>query len=98
MERFSRAAFFRSSSRSGHGRTPHWRTPMMSQMMSPESSLLFRPGRIGGVEIRNSIVLPAMTTRLADPEGHVTEATLAYYRWRAEGGAGLLTVEMASPE
>ena len=67
-------------------------------MMSPESSLLFRPGRIGGVEIRNRIVLPAMTTRLADPEGHVTEATLAYYRWRAEGGAGLLTVEMASPE
>ena len=60
--------------------------------------LLFTPGRIGRLEIRNRIVMPPMTTRGADAEGHVTEDSIAYYRARAEGGVGLITVEMASPE
>jgi 2,4-dienoyl-CoA reductase-like NADH-dependent reductase (Old Yellow Enzyme family) len=59
---------------------------------------LWNPGRIGGVEIRNRIVMPSMTTRLADEDGFVTEALLGYFAARAEGGAGLVTVEMASPE
>ena len=59
---------------------------------------LFDPIEIGGVRLRNRTLLPSMTTRLADDAGHVTEATLAYYRARAEGGVGLVTVEMASPE
>ncbi len=59
---------------------------------------LFSPITVGGVEIPNRIVLPAMTTRLADEQGHVTEDLLAYYRARAEGGVGLVTVEMSSPE
>ncbi len=42
--------------------------------------------------------MPPMTTRLADDEGHVTDALLAYYRARALGGVGLITVEMGSPE
>ncbi|MBP2366811.1 oxidoreductase [Pseudonocardia parietis] len=63
-----------------------------------ESSGLFDPIEIGGVRLRNRTLLPSMTTRLADDAGHVTDATLAYYRARAEGGVGLVTVEMASPE
>lgn len=59
---------------------------------------LFDPIEIGGVRLRNRTQLPSMTTRLADDAGHVTDATLAYYRARAEGGVGLVTVEMASPE
>ena len=59
---------------------------------------LFSPGQIGGVDIRNRIVMPPMTTRFADNEGRVTEATIAYFRARAAGGVGLITVEMASPE
>jgi 2,4-dienoyl-CoA reductase-like NADH-dependent reductase (Old Yellow Enzyme family) len=59
---------------------------------------LFSPILLGGVEIPNRIVLPAMTTRLADEQGHVTDDLLAYYRARAEGGVGLITVEMSSPE
>ena len=55
-------------------------------------------GRIGGVEIRNRVVMPSMTTRAADAEGYVTEDSVAYYCERAEGGTGLITVEMASPE
>lgn len=53
---------------------------------------------LGGVEIPNRIVLPAMTTRLADEQGHVTDDLLAYYGARAAGGVGLVTVEMSSPE
>ena len=62
------------------------------------STQLFTPKRIGSVYIRNRIVMPAMTTRLADREGFVTDATIAYFAARARGGAGLITVEMASPE
>src|SRR5277367_6568644 len=61
-------------------------------------NILLTPGRIGTVEIRNRIVMPPMTTRTVDDEGHVTEDTLAYYMARVRGGVGLITVEMASPE
>ena len=61
-------------------------------------SLLFTPKRIGGIEIRNRVVMPPMTTRLADIDGYVTAASVAYFRARAAGGVGLVTVEMASPE
>jgi 2,4-dienoyl-CoA reductase-like NADH-dependent reductase (Old Yellow Enzyme family) len=61
-------------------------------------NILLTPARIGHVEIPNRIVLPPMTTRTADAEGFVTEDTIAYYLARVEGGVGLITVEMASPE
>lgn len=61
-------------------------------------SILLTPASIGGVEIKNRIVMPPMTTRLADDEGHVTDDTVAYYMARVRGGVGLITVEMASPE
>jgi len=61
-------------------------------------SVLLTPARIGTVEIRNRIVMPSMTTRTADAEGMVTDASLAYYAARARGGTGLITVEMAAPE
>src|SRR5215468_1349524 len=60
-------------------------------------SVLLTPARIGTVEIKNRVVMPSMTTRTADPEGLVTDASLAYYAARARGGTGLITVEMASP-
>jgi 2,4-dienoyl-CoA reductase-like NADH-dependent reductase (Old Yellow Enzyme family) len=61
-------------------------------------NILLTPARIGSVEIANRIVMPPMTTRTADEDGHVTDDTVAYYLARARGGAGLITVEMASPE
>ena len=64
--------------------------------MTPNNPLL-TPGRIGAVELRNRIVMPPMTTRLSDAEGHVTDATIAYYMARVRGGVGMITVEMASP-
>jgi dimethylglycine catabolism A len=62
-----------------------------------ETNVLLTPGRIGAVDIRNRIVMAPMTTRLADENGFVTESAVDYYMARARGGAGLVTVEMASP-
>ncbi len=61
-------------------------------------NILLTPARIGSLEIPNRIVMPPMTTRTADEEGYVTDDTVAYYLARAQGGVGLITVEMASPE
>jgi 2,4-dienoyl-CoA reductase-like NADH-dependent reductase (Old Yellow Enzyme family) len=70
----------------------------MSESHHSPSNILLTPARIGAVEIRNRIVMPPMTTRLADAEGFVTDQSIAYYRARAEGGVGLITCEMAAPE
>src|SRR4029434_10354233 len=56
------------------------------------------PARIGSLAVPNRVVMPAMTTRTADEEGYVTDDTVAYYLARAQGGVGLITVEMASPK
>src|SRR5215469_4672253 len=66
--------------------------------MSSAMNILLTAARIGALEVPNRIVMPAMTTRTADEEGYVTDDTIAYYLARAQGGVGLLTVEMASPE
>ena len=72
-------------------------SPADLDVAHPMNPLLI-PARIGPVEIRNRIVMPPMTTRTADDEGFVTDATLAYYLARVRGGVGLVTVEMAAPE
>lgn len=56
---------------------------------------LFEPISIGGIEIRNRIVMPAMTTRFADSDGAATEQGIQYYAARARGGVGLVIVEMS---
>lgn len=61
-------------------------------------SIIFTPKHIGNVEVPNRVVMPAMTTRLADADGFVTADTIAYFGARAAGGVGLVTVEMAAPE
>ena len=61
-------------------------------------SILFSSIRLRDTEIPNRLVFPAMTTRLASPEGFVTEESIAYYSERARHGVGLITAEMSSPE
>ena len=53
------------------------------------TNILLTPARIGPVEIKNRIVMPPMTTRLADQEGFVTDDTIAYYMARVRGGVGM---------
>ncbi len=54
---------------------------------------LLAPGRIGGLALKNRIVMSSMGTRLAGLWGEVNEATIAWYAARARGGVGLVTVE-----
>ena len=65
--------------------------------MSISTGILLTPARIGGLELKNRIVMPPMTTRTADADGFVTDATIAYYMARVRGGVGLITAEMAAP-
>lgn len=41
---------------------------------------LFQAGRIGRLDLKNRLVMPAMTTRLAEPDASVSETQIAYYR------------------
>ena len=55
--------------------------------------ILFKPGRIGTLELKNRLVMPAMNSHYADGEHHFTEQALNYYGERALGGFGLLITE-----
>ncbi len=54
--------------------------------------LLFEPINIGKLEIKNRVMMPAMTLEFTD-KGYVNERTLHFYETRAKGGAGIITVE-----
>jgi len=56
------------------------------------ADVLFRPFRVGSLELPNRIVMAPMTRSFA-PEGVPGEANAAYYRRRAEGGVGLILSE-----
>jgi 2,4-dienoyl-CoA reductase-like NADH-dependent reductase (Old Yellow Enzyme family) len=57
---------------------------------------LSRPIRIGSVEVKNRVVVPALATGFGSSEGRLTERCISYYLERARGGAGLLIVEPAA--
>lgn len=53
---------------------------------------LFEPFALGPLRLRNRLMMAPMGTCL-DEGGYITDATIAYYRRRAEGGVGTITVE-----
>lgn len=59
---------------------------------NPYFKKLFEPGQIGKVKIRNRIAMSPMGMHFAGINGEVTDKTIAHYRERAKGGAGLITV------
>jgi 2,4-dienoyl-CoA reductase (NADPH2) len=52
---------------------------------------LFTPTRIGALEIRNRICMPALHLQYAE-DRHCTERMVEFYRARAAGGCGLIIV------
>ena len=62
-------------------------------------SLLFEPLEFAGLRLPNRLVMAPVGT-CQDADGYVTDALVAYYRRRAEGGAGAITVEasLVTPE
>ena len=57
---------------------------------------LFSFLKIKTMELSNRAVMPPMGTNLGNEDGTVSEATLAYLRRRAKGGAGLIITEISS--
>jgi len=55
---------------------------------------LLEPIKIGPMELRNRIVMPAMGTNYADQNGAVTDRLLNYYTERAKGGVGMVIIEV----
>ncbi|WP_425446452.1 FAD-dependent oxidoreductase [Dethiothermospora halolimnae] len=55
---------------------------------------LFSKGKIGNLELKNRIVMPAMGTSLATATGEASHDLIRYYEERAEGGAGLIITEI----
>ncbi|WP_428911959.1 FAD-dependent oxidoreductase [Niallia sp. Krafla_26] len=56
-------------------------------------SHLFKPGKIGNVEIKNRIVKAPQHTGLANQDGTVSERLIRHYKELARGGTGLIIVE-----
>ncbi|MCF8040329.1 MAG: NAD(P)/FAD-dependent oxidoreductase [Desulfohalobiaceae bacterium] len=57
---------------------------------------LFHKVSLGPLELKNRLVMTAMSTRFAANDGRITKRLIEYYALRARGGAGLITVEEAS--
>ena len=53
---------------------------------------LFEPGKIGSLEIRNRIIMPAIHLGYAEKNGAVTQKIIDFYVERAKGGVGLIIV------
>lgn len=60
-----------------------------------EFRTLFSPARIGNLEIKNRLIMPAMGTGMQAEDGSVTDQLYHYHRVRAAGGTGMITVEIA---
>jgi 2,4-dienoyl-CoA reductase-like NADH-dependent reductase (Old Yellow Enzyme family)/thioredoxin reductase len=55
--------------------------------------LLFRPGRVGSMELPNRILMAPMEKNLCTSEGIITQRYIDYLVARARGGVGLLRCE-----
>ncbi len=65
-------------------------------MASTRPQHLLSPASIGGVELRNRIIMAPMGSNLSEEDGHCGERLQSYYEARARGGAGALIVECAA--
>lgn len=63
--------------------------------MRPAAKPLFKPIIVGGIELKNRIVMPPMDTCAFNFDGTVTPKLMPYLRNRAKGGVGLIIQECA---
>ncbi|MBR2742312.1 MAG: FAD-dependent oxidoreductase [Clostridia bacterium] len=59
---------------------------------------LFKPIKIGRLNIKNRIVLTGLATALSNYDGSVSDDIVEYFKVRARGGAGLLYTEFCRIE
>lgn len=55
--------------------------------------LLCQPFSLGGMALKNRMVMPPMVVRYATADGYITDRSIDYYEARARGGAGLIIQE-----
>ena len=53
--------------------------------------MLFKPARVGSLELKNRICMPALHHNYS-PEGFINDKLISYYETRARGGAALIIV------
>lgn len=53
----------------------------------------FNPGRIGRLELKNRLIVPAMVTNTCTADGLPTERFIQYHEEKAKGGWGLIITE-----
>jgi len=63
--------------------------------METKPGLLAQSGKIGTMELKNRLVVPAMCTNYTF-QGHFTDEAVHYYSLRAQGGAGLIIIEASA--
>jgi len=56
---------------------------------------LFKPIKIGNLQLKNRIIMSAMATNYADENGYVTDRLKAYHEARAKGGPALILPGMS---
>lgn len=54
---------------------------------------MFEPIQIGPMTVKNRFVVPPMGNNFANTDGTMSEQSVAYYKERAKGGFGLITLE-----
>jgi 2,4-dienoyl-CoA reductase-like NADH-dependent reductase (Old Yellow Enzyme family)/thioredoxin reductase len=66
--------------------------PALAALAPDPAEVLFTSVELSGLTLKNRLVMAPMGTCL-DRGGFITDETIAYYRRRAEGGIGTITVE-----
>jgi 2,4-dienoyl-CoA reductase (NADPH2) len=61
-------------------------------MATKKIEALFQPIKIGKLELKNRIKVPAMAVAMGDKEGGISEQIKAFYGARARGGAGYIGI------
>lgn len=59
-------------------------------MIQRKDSIVFSPGRIGNIDLKNRLVRSATYENAATAEGRVTDKMIEIYRTLAKGGVGLI--------
>ncbi len=61
-------------------------------------SILFSPLKLGGIWLKNRVMMPPMAQYMANDDGSPTDWHLVHYGARAVGGVGLIVLEVTAVE
>jgi 2,4-dienoyl-CoA reductase-like NADH-dependent reductase (Old Yellow Enzyme family)/thioredoxin reductase len=65
----------------------------LTEEIVTDLSVLFQPGQIGSLTLKNRIIKSPQSTALSNMDGTVSQRSVNHYKRLAEGGAGLVLTE-----